>query len=85
MDRMMLRQALVEILEDERGERVECLDDTLCLRAGLGLDASDLGTLGLAVQQRFYVDLRPDELAQVQKVGSLLDLIQDKFAARSAA
>lgn len=85
MERTQLRQVLIEILEDEKGEKVEQLDDSLNLREGVGLDSVDLITMVMAVQNRFNIDLRTEELEQLQTVGNLLDLIQAKLASRAAA
>jgi acyl carrier protein len=85
MDRTQLRQVLAAILEDEKGEKIEKLDDELSLREGLALDSVDLITMVMAVQTRFHIDLETDELEKMHKVGDLLDVIQAKLAVRAAA
>ena len=80
MDRTSLRQALLEILEDEKGEKVENLEDTVKLREEVGLDSVDVITMVMAIQTRFRIDLETAELQKVATVGDLLDLMQAKLA-----
>jgi acyl carrier protein len=80
MDRTSLRQALLEILEDEKGEKVENLEDTVKLREEVGLDSVDVITMVMAIQTRFRIDLETAELQQIATVGDLLDLMQAKLA-----
>jgi acyl carrier protein len=87
MDRTSLRQALLEILEDEKGEKVENLEDAVKLREEVGLDSVDVITMVMAIQTRFHIDLETTELQKIATVGDLLDLMQAKLAraARPAA
>lgn len=80
MDRTSLRQALLEILEDEKGEKVENLEDTVKLREEVGLDSVDVITMVMAIQTRFRIDLETAELQKISTVGDLLDLMQAKLA-----
>ncbi len=80
MDRSALLQALKEILEEDRGEAFDELDETTTLREGLGLDSVDMITLVMQVQDRFRVVLATDELAELVSVKDLLDLMQKKLA-----
>jgi len=85
MDRTALRQALLEMLENNKGEPVERFDDDLNLRTDLGLDSVDLVSLVMDIQERFRVQLAVADLEPVQKVSDLLDLLQSKMAAPRAA
>lgn len=87
MDRTSLRNALLEILEDEKGEKVENLADGVKLREEVGLDSVDVITMVMAIQTRFRIDLETEELQQLSTVGELLDLMEAKLAqaARPAA
>jgi acyl carrier protein len=85
MDRTQLRQALAAILEEEKGEKIENLDDDLNLRDNLGMDSVDLITMVMAVQTRFHIDLGTEELEKIQKIGDLLDVIQAKVVVVRAA
>ena len=85
MDRTALRQALLEMPENNKGEPVERFDDDLNLRTDLGLDSVDLVSLVMDIQERFRVQLAVADLEPVQKVSDLLDLLQSKMAAPRAA
>jgi len=87
MDRTSLRNALLEILEDEKGEKVENLADGVRLREEVGLDSVDVITMVMAIQTRFRIDLETDELQKLSTIGELLDLMEAKLAqaARPAA
>jgi acyl carrier protein len=79
MDRTALLQALQEMLEEDRGEKYEGLEESVSLREGLGLDSVDLVTLVMQVQDRFRVVLTSDELEHVLTIKDLLDLMQSKL------
>ncbi len=80
MDRSTLLLTLKEILEDDRGEPVETLDETISLREGLGLDSVDMLTMVMQIQDRFRVVLEADELEQMVTVKDFLDVLQTKLA-----
>jgi acyl carrier protein len=87
MDRNGLRQALLEMLEENTGEKYDHLNDETNLREGLGLDSVDLVTLVIEIQTRFHVQIDSKELESLRLVGDVLDLLQRKMgdAAASAA
>jgi acyl carrier protein len=86
MDRVTLRRALLEQIQQETGETYEVLPDDVGLREGLGLDSIDVVTLVIGIQTRFGVELKPEELEKIATVGDLLDLLQAKLlASRTAA
>jgi acyl carrier protein len=85
MDRTALRQALLEQLQEDKGEVYEGLDDNVNLRDELGLDSIDVVTLVINIQCRFGIELKSEELETLVTVGNLLDLIQAKLAAGRAA
>ena len=85
MDRTALRNALLEMLENNKGEPVEFFREDMDLRTDLGLDSVDLITLDMEIQERFRLRLLPAELATVHRVRDLLDLIQARLALRSVA
>jgi acyl carrier protein len=84
-DREALRQALKELLEEERGEACEALDENATFREDLGLDSVDLVSLAMGVKERLEVDVADEELDQLRRVGDLLDLLERKRADRRAA
>ena len=73
------------MLEEEVGEEFDDLPDDRNLREGLGLDSVDLVCLVIHIQRRFQIDIPTEELEKLVKVGDLLDQLQAKIAARSAA
>jgi acyl carrier protein len=79
MDRNAIRRALTQQLEEDKGERVENMDDTVVLREGLGLDSIDVVTLVINIQSRFGIELKSEELEKIVTVGDLLDLLQVKL------
>lgn len=85
MDRSALLNTLKELLEEDRGEPVEGMDENTTLREGLGLDSVDMITLVMQIQDRFRVVLASDELEQVVTVKDFLDLLQSKISSAKAA
>ena len=85
MDRTALRQALLEMLENNKGEPVERFDEDLNLRTDLGLDSVDVVSLVMDIQDRFRIQLAVADLEPVQRVSDLLDLLQAKLSAPKAA
>jgi acyl carrier protein len=85
MDRSALLRSLQEMLEEDRGEKFDALDESVALRDGLGLDSVDLVTLVMQVQDQFRVVLTSDELEHVVTLGDLLDLMQSKLGTVSKA
>jgi acyl carrier protein len=85
MDRSALRQALVELVEEEKGESYPGLEESTRLREELGLDSVDLVSLVMKIQDRFRVVLASEELTNIGSVGDLLDVMQSKLQAMPRA
>jgi acyl carrier protein len=81
LDREQLRQTLVELLENEIGQKPRCVDDGVNLRAELGLDSVDMVGVVMQIENRFRIRLTHQELEKLASVGDFLDLIQAKLAA----
>lgn len=81
MDRTALRQALLEMVENNRGEPVERFDEDMSLRTDLGLDSVDMVTLVMEIQDRFRLRLALSELEHIERAGQLLDLLQARLSA----
>lgn len=79
-----LRSTLVNLLEEEMGEPYPELADEQEIREGLGLDSVDVVGLVMRIEQSFRVRLSSEELAEVRRVGDLLDLLEAKLAAAAA-
>ena len=83
--REMLRTTLVNLLEEEMGEKYPLPQDDQDLRESLGLDSVDVVGLVMRIEREFRVRLSPEELANAVKVvGDLLDLMEAKLADQPA-
>jgi acyl carrier protein len=84
-DRETLRQTLVELLENETGNKPESVDDSVNLREQLGLDSLDLVGVVMQIEGRYRIRLTHQELEKIVKVGDFLDLVLAKIAAGGEA
>jgi acyl carrier protein len=80
MDRAALLQALKEMIEEDRDEPIDNLDEGVSLREGLGLDSVDLLTIVMQVQERFKIVLDSSELEKVVTVRDFVNLMQARLA-----
>jgi acyl carrier protein len=79
MDRTELAQVLLELVEDETGDKFTEIDDDTDLRTGLRLDSLDMVSLILKTETRLDIKIESDELNGVTTVGRMLDLLQAKI------
>ncbi len=84
-DRETIRQTLIELIENDLGERPEDAGDEVNLREGLGLDSVDVVGLVMQVEGRFRIRLSHVDLEPITCVGQLIDLIQQKIACSANA
>jgi acyl carrier protein len=82
--RETLRTTLLNLLEEEMGEKYPLLQDDQDLRETLGLDSVDVVGLVMRIEREFRVRLSAEELANVKLVGDLLDLMETKLAQQPA-
>jgi acyl carrier protein len=82
--RETLRTTLVNLLEEEMGEKYPLPQDNQDLRESLGLDSVDVVGLVMRIEREFRVRLSPEELANVKVVGDLLDLMEAKLVGQPA-
>ncbi|HPM81852.1 MAG TPA: acyl carrier protein [Candidatus Anammoximicrobium sp.] len=82
MDRTELAQVLLELVEDETGDKFTDIDDDTDLRTGLRLDSLDMVSLILKTETRLNIKIESDELNGVTTVGRMLDLLQVKTGGR---
>ncbi len=82
-DRETLRTTLVNLLEEEMGEKYPLPQDDQDLRESLGLDSVDVVGLVMRIEREYRVRLTPEELANVKVVGDLLDLMEAKLVGRA--
>jgi acyl carrier protein len=81
MERLTLRQTLIELLEADTGEKYDNLDDGANLREGLGLDSVDVVSIVSQIERRFRIRLSQQDLEKLATVGDVLDLLQRKLEA----
>jgi acyl carrier protein len=84
MNRQELSAIVLELLEKETGESYPTLEDSTSLRDGLNLDSLDMAGLVLHIESRFGIQIESELLEKVTTVGSLLDVLDQKIAAKSA-
>ena len=84
MNRQELSEIVLELLEKETGESYPVLIDTISLREGLNLDSLDMAGLVLHIESRFGIQIENELLEKVTTIGNLLDVLQQKIAAKSA-
>ncbi len=85
MDREGLRNTLLAKLEEDTGEKVAVLDDSVNLRTDLGLDSVDFVHLVIQLQSEYGIILQTKELENVMLVGDFLDLLVVKLSAKKVA
>lgn len=83
MDRQQLRNALLDILEQETWQRPDHLPDDVKIREGLKLDSVDLLSVMLRIESQLGVSLDSRELEKVITVGNLLDTLGAKLPSAS--
>ena len=76
MDREALRQTLLEMLEEEKWEKFEGLDESSNLRTDLHLDSVDLVSLVLQIERKFNVDIDSKDLEKIATVGDVLNFVE---------
>jgi acyl carrier protein len=84
MNRQELSATVLELLEKETGETYPTLEDSTSLREGLNLDSLDMAGLVLHIESRFGIQIETELLEKVTTVGSLLDVLEQKIAAKAA-
>lgn len=77
--RAEIRQTLIELLEEDRGEKYPTLEDSLNLRENLGLDSVDVVSIVSQIERRFRIRLTHQELETLVTVGDLLNLLEAKM------
>jgi acyl carrier protein len=80
MDRHQLFELLLDLIEEETGERFTEVDESTDLRSGFRLDSVDMVSLILQAEVRLGVKISSSDLNGVSTVGLLLDLLQAKLA-----
>jgi acyl carrier protein len=84
-DRDQIRQTLIELIENDIGQKFEDLHDGKNLREELGLDSVDVVSIVSQVERHYRIRLSQQELEKLVTVGDVLDLLQNKLAAPPSA
>jgi acyl carrier protein len=77
--RDQIRQTLVELIENDVGQRFDDLHDGKQLREDLNLDSVDVVSIVSQIERHFRIRLTQQELEKLVNVGDLLDLLQSKL------
>lgn len=85
MERDNIRQIVMELLEADLGQSFADLHDGKNLRDELGLDSVDVVSVVSQIERRFRIRLAQQDLEKLATVGDVLDILQLKIAASSAA
>ena len=85
MNRQELSTVVLELLEKETGETYPALEEATSLREGLNLDSLDMAGLVLHIESRFGIQIETELLESITTVGTLLDVLERKIAAKSAS
>jgi acyl carrier protein len=83
--RDQIRQTLIELIENDVGQKFEDLSDGKNLREELGLDSVDVVSIVSQIERHFRVRLSQQELEKLVTIGDLLNLLQSKLDAPPAA
>ena len=84
MNRQALSATVLELLEKETGESYPALEDSTSLRDGLNLDSLDMAGLVLHIESRFGIQVETELIEKITTVGDLLDVLDQKIAAKAA-
>src|SRR5439155_10831746 len=83
-NREQIRQTLVNLIENDVGQKFDDLSDGKNLRADLGLDSVDVVSIVSQVERHFRIRLSQQDLEKLLAVGDLLDLLQLKLQEAAA-
>lgn len=84
MDRAALAGVVLDLLEKETGEQYRDLAETASLREDLNLDSLDMAGLVLHIESHFGIQIETELLESIDTVGRMLDVLEDKLAAKVA-
>ena len=83
-NREQIRQTLIELIENDVGQKFDDLHDGKNLREDLSLDSVDVVSIVSQIERHFRIRLSQQELENLVSVGDLLDLLQSKLDAPQA-
>ncbi len=82
MNRQELSAVVLTLLEKETGETYPDLEEKTTLREGLNLDSLDMAGLVLHMETHFQVKIENELLETITTVGNMLDVLEEKLAAK---
>jgi acyl carrier protein len=85
LQRDQIRQTLIELIENDVGQKFDDLNDSKNLREELGLDSVDVVSIVSQIERHFRIRLSQQELETLVTVGDLLNLLQGKLDAPPSA
>jgi acyl carrier protein len=80
-----IRQTLIDLIENDVGQKFEDLHDDKKLREELGLDSVDVVSIVSQIERHFRIRLSQQELEHLVTVGDLLTLLEAKIDTPPAA
>jgi acyl carrier protein len=83
MERTQLSAIVLDLLEKETGETYPAVEESTTLREGLNLDSLDMAGLVLHIESHFGIQVETELLEKVSTVGDLLDVLEQKIAAKA--
>jgi len=83
-NREQIRQTLIELIENDVGQKFDDLHDGKNLREDLSLDSVGVVSIVSQIERHFRIRLSQQELEKLVSVGDLLDLLQSKLDAPQA-
>jgi acyl carrier protein len=83
--RDQIRQTLIDLIENDVGQKFDDLHDGKSLREELGLDSVDVVSIVSQIERHFRIRLNQQELEQLVTVGDMLNLLEAKLDAPPAA
>jgi acyl carrier protein len=85
IDRASIRATLGQFLREDTSAEFEHLDDSTCLRDGLGLDSVDFVGVVMRIEGHYHIRLSRVEMDKLKTVSDLLTLVQMKSHATPLA
>lgn len=79
IDRAMVRETLVHMLQEDTTCDVAAITDESDLRGSLGLDSVDFVSLVMRMEGQYRIRFTRDELESLTTVGDLLALVESKI------
>ena len=80
-----IRQTLIELIENDVGQKFEDLSDGKNLREELGLDSVDVVSVVSQVERQYRIRLTHQDLETLATVADLLNLLEKRLSEAAQA